>query len=442
MARRVEKSQAAFDRARKALVGGVNSPVRAFTAVGGTPPVIVKAKGSTITDLDDNTYIDYVGSYGPAILGHASQQVIAAISKAAQRGTTFGAPTEAEARLAEAIIAAMESIEQIRFVSSGTEAAMSAVRLARGATGRSKVIKCAGCYHGHADGMLVAAGSGAATLGVPSSPGVPAGTAADTLVVPYNDLAAVRQVMQDAEGQLAAMIVEPVAANMGVVPPAEGYLPGLRELCDAHGALLIFDEVITGFRVSPGGAQQLYGIQPDLTVLGKIIGGGLPVGAFGGPQHLMKHLAPEGSVYQAGTLSGNPLAMVAGLATLQALVAEGFYESLERRSAALADGLDAAARGAGLGGAVCINRVGSILSCFFAPPPITNYRDVQACDPKAYAAFFASMLDAGVYLAPSPFEAMFVSAAHSDGDIDATIGAAEDAFARTAKLMLKGAVDR
>jgi len=442
MVRRTEKSQAAFERARKVLVGGVNSPVRAFTAVGGTPPVIVKAKGSTITDVDDNTYIDYVGSYGPAILGHASEEVVAAINKAAQRGTTFGAPTEAEVRLAEAIIAAMPSLEKVRFVSSGTEAAMSAVRLGRGATGRSKVIKCAGCYHGHADGMLVSAGSGAATLGVPSSPGVPDGTAADTITVPYNNLAAVQQAMRDNDGQVAAMIVEPVAANMGVVPPAEGYLLGLRNLCDTHGALLIFDEVITGFRVSPGGAQQLYGVRPDLTVLGKIIGGGLPVGAFGGPERLMKHLAPEGGVYQAGTLSGNPLAMAAGLATLQALLAEGFYESLEQLSATLADGLAAAARQAGLGGEVCINRVGSILSCFFTTPPVTNYQDVSNCDAKAYAAFFGSMLDAGVYLAPSPFEAMFVSSAHSEGDIAVTVEAATAAFAQASKLMLKGAVDR
>jgi len=448
------KSQAAFERARRVLVGGVNSPVRAFTAVGGTPPVIARARGARITDVDGNTYVDYVCGYGPAILGHCPQPVVAAVTKAIRHGDSFGAPTEYETRLAEMIVEAMPSIQKVRFTSSGTEAVMSAVRLARGATGRSKIIKCIGCYHGHADALLVSAGSGATTLGVPSSPGVPAGAVADTLLVPYNDLAAARAAAESVRGQLAAVLVEPVAGNMGVVASAPGYLAGLRRLCDEHGALLIFDEVMTGFRVAYGGAQGLYGVRADLTALGKIIGGGLPVGAFGGSAEVMTHLAPEGPVYQAGTLSGNPAAMAAGIATLEALQKEGFYQRLERTSAALEEGMRQAAAQAGLGprrdelrggvpigGKVCFNRVGSMLTCFFTPGPVVDYASSTASDTRAFAAYFQAMLQRGVYLAPSQYEAMFVSAAHGEHEIRCTTEAATDAFA-AAKLMRDGDADR
>ena len=425
---RTSKSRAAFERARRVLVGGVNSPVRAYAAVGGSPVFVATAAGAHVTDVDGNTYVDYVGSYGPAILGHAPAAVVTAIQKAVPRGTSYGAPTEAETRLAEAVAAAVGSVEKVRFVSSGTEAVMTAVRLARGATGRSRIVKCIGGYHGHADAMLVSAGSGAATLGVPSSPGVPAGATADTLLVPYNDPRAAEEAFTAAAGDVAAMLVEPVAGNMGVVPPAPGYLRALRELCDRHGALLIFDEVMTGFRVAYGGAQALYGVRPDITTLGKIIGGGLPVGAVGAPADIMKHLAPEGPVYQAGTLSGNPAAMAAGLATLEVLQGEGFYERLERRSADLAAGLEQAARDAGLDGRVCFNRVGSMLCCFFAPPPVTDYAGASRSDLGAFAAWFRAMLGAGVFLPPSQYEALFVSAAHDEGDIDRTVEAARTGF--------------
>ena len=435
MARRTEESEAAFERARRVLVGGVNSPVRAFAAVGGKPPVIASAKGSKITDIDGNTYIDYVGSYGPAILGHAAEPVVAAVAKAIEGGMSYGAPTQGETLLAEAVVAAVASIEKLRFVSSGTEALMSAVRLARAATGRSKIVKCIGCYHGHADALLVAAGSGAATLGVPSSPGVPQGATADTVLVPYNDLAAATEAFERFDGEIAGFLVEPVAGNMGVVPPAEGYLGGLRKLCDTRGALLIFDEVITGFRVACGGAQELYGVRPDITTLGKIIGGGMPVGAFGASADIMRHLAPEGPVYQAGTLSGNPIAMAAGLATLEALGEESFYDRLEARSAALSEGLARAANEAHLDGKVCFNRVGSMLCCFFTGGPVRDYAQASSANTDAFAAYFHAMLDRGVYLAPSGFEAMFVSAAHTDGAIASTIDAAGEAFAAAARLM-------
>ncbi len=434
MSERTEKSEAAFRRGAKVLVGGVNSPVRAFAAVGGTPPVIERGKGSRLTDIDGNEYIDYVGSYGPAILGHAAEPVVTAISKAVLRGTSYGAPTEGETHLAEAIAAAVGSIEKVRFVSSGTEAAMSAIRLARGATGRDMIVKFTGCYHGHADALLVSAGSGATTLGVPSSPGVPAGATADTLLLAYNDLPAVQAAFARHGGEIACVLVEPVAGNMGVVPPAEGFLQGLRELCDGSGAWLIFDEVMTGFRVAFGGAQGLYGVRPDLTVLGKIVGGGMPVGAFGGPAELMKHLSPEGPVYQAGTLSGNPAAMAAGLATLQELREEGFYEQLERTGASLEAGLRAAAAEAGLSRKVCFSRVGSMMCCFFTPGPIRDYASAKRSNTAAYAAYFHAMLDAGVYLAPSQFEAMFVSAAHGEEDVAQTCRAASRAFAEAAEL--------
>ena len=431
MNERNRKSSAAFERARKVLVGGVNSPVRAFAAVGGAPVFIASARGAHVTDIDGNTYIDYVGGYGPAILGHAPVPVTRAVVEAVGRGTSYGTPTEAETQLAEAVVEAVESVQKVRFVNSGTEAVMSAIRLARGATGRARIIKCIGCYHGHADPLLVSAGSGATTLGVPSSGGVPAGATADTLLVPYNDAAAASEACS---GAVAAVLVEPVAGNMGVVAPEPGYLAALRETCDQHRALLIFDEVMTGFRVAYGGAQALYGVRPDITALGKIIGGGLPVGAVGAAADIMKHLAPEGPVYQAGTLSGNPPAMAAGLRTLEILRTEGFYEQLERRSARLAAGLGEAAGEAGLDGKVCINRVGSMLCCFFAPPPVRDYATATAGDAKAFAAWFHAMLAEGVFLAPSRFEAMFVSAAHGDADIDATVRAAAKAFRRSAAL--------
>ncbi|HAU38912.1 MAG TPA: glutamate-1-semialdehyde-2,1-aminomutase [Phycisphaerales bacterium] len=442
MSEESNKSAAAFERARRVLVGGVNSPVRAFAAVGGTPPVIACAAGAKIVDLDGREYIDYVGSYGPAILGHAPPAVVRAIRDAAGRGSSYGAPTAAETLLAEAIAAVLPSVEKVRFTSSGTEAAMTAVRLARGATGRAKIVKFVGCYHGHADALLVSAGSGATTLGVPSSPGVPAGAVADTLLVEYNDLPGVERAFSQHGGDIAAVLVEPVAGNMGVVPPAAGFLESLRRMCDKHGTLLVFDEVMTGFRVSHAGAQGLYGVRPDLTVLGKIIGASMPVGAVGGPAAVMKHLAPEGPVYQAGTLSGNPVAMAAGLAALAALREKGFYDRLEKISAELEAGLRSAATQAGLAGKVTINRVGSMLTVFFAPPPVINYRQATASDTQAFAAYFHAMLEAGIYLPPSQFEAIFVSAAHTESDIAATVQAAHGALRAAARLMETGSSGR
>ncbi|MCL2701621.1 MAG: glutamate-1-semialdehyde 2,1-aminomutase [Phycisphaerae bacterium] len=427
------KSETLLTKANRVLVGGVNSPVRAFAAVGGVPPFIAKGKGATLTDADGNHYIDYVGGYGPMILGHAHERVMTAITKAVHKGASFGAPTESEVKLAEAVAEAMPAIEAVRLVSSGTEAVMTALRLARGVTGRAKIVKTVGGYHGHADAMLVSAGSGALTLGVPSSPGVPAGAAADTVLVPYNDLSAAAAAMEQFAGQIAGMIVEPVAGNMGVVLPGEGYLQGLRELCDAHGAMLIFDEVMTGFRLAYGGAQQVYGVRPDITTLGKILGGGMPVGAVGGRRTLMNHLAPVGPVYQAGTLSGNPIAMAAGLATLAELQAEGFYESLEQASAQLAQGLLDAARAAGLADRVCLNRAASMMTLFFTPGPVRDHAAATAADPAAFATYFHAMLDAGVYLPPSQYEAFFLSAAHTQDDIHRTIDAAQHAMGLVAK---------
>lgn len=434
MSKKTAKSEAAFAAARKVLVGGVDSPVRAFSAVGGAPPFIASASGAHITDIDGNTYIDYVAGYGPAILGHACPSVTEAIVQASKRGTSYGAPTQAERILAEVIADAIASVQMVRFVSSGTEAVMTAVRLARGVTGRNRIIKCIGCYHGHADALLVAAGSGATTLGMPSSPGVPPGATADTILVDYNNLSAMQAAFDACDGNIAAVLVEPVAGNMGVVPPADGYLQGLRNICDRHGALLILDEVMTGFRVAYGGAQSLYGVRPDITTLGKIVGGGMPVGAVAGPVDILSRLSPAGPIYQAGTLSGNPVTMAAGLATLKALKEDGFYHRLEKKSAALAAGLQQAAQNQ-LPGQITVNRVGSMMSVFFTPGPVTDYPTATASNLHAFAAYFHYMLDAGIYLAPSQFEAAFVSIAHSDEDIAATVEAAAGAFAVAAKQM-------
>ena len=427
--RPVAASEAAFKKARQFMPGGVSSPVRAFKGVGGTPVFVREGERCLVTDLDGTQYIDYVASYGPLIAGHANERVVAALSKAIGRGTSFGFPTEYETQLASVICSALPSVEMVRFVNSGTEATMSAIRLARAATGRDVVVKCIGCYHGHSDGLLVQAGSGALTLGTPSSPGVPASVTAATAVVHYNDLAGAGAVFQRFPGQVACFMVEPVAGNMGVVPPAAGYLEGLRALCDRHGALLVFDEVMTGFRVAWGGAQVRFGITPDLTCLGKVIGGGLPCAAYGGPAKLMEQVSPAGPVYQAGTLSGNPLAMAGGLATLEILSEPEAYEKLERKGAMLADGLAEAAEAAGV--PLAVNRVGSMLTPFFVKAKgqaVRNYADATACDTAAYATFFHAMLDEGVHLAPSQYEAMFVGLAHKKDLIEETVRAAGVAF--------------
>jgi glutamate-1-semialdehyde 2,1-aminomutase len=431
-------SDAAFQRAKQLMPGGVSSPVRAFKGVGGTPVFIKEGSGAVVKDVDGNSYIDYVGSYGPLIAGHANERVVAALSKAIGRGTSFGFPTESEAHLAQVIVGAFPSgaVEMVRFVNSGTEAAMSAIRLARAATGRDIIVKCIGCYHGHADALLVEAGSGALTLGTPSSPGVPKSVTAATALVHYNDLDGARAVFEKYSGQIAAFLVEPVAGNMGVVPPADGYLQGLRELCDKHQSLLVFDEVMTGFRVAWGGAQVRYNVKPDITVLGKVIGGGVPCAAYGASRRLMEMISPAGPVYQAGTLSGNPLAMAAGLSTLEILKEGNCYEQLERRSAMLAEGLIDAAGAAGV--PVALNRVGSMLTPFFraagtsSASHVGNFTEAVASDTKAYATFFHAMLDEGVHLAPSQYEAMFVGLAHTDEQIEQTITAAEAAFAAVA----------
>jgi glutamate-1-semialdehyde 2,1-aminomutase len=424
----LNRSRALQQRAEKLLPGGVDSPVRAFRAVGGNPPMIVRAEGATLIDADGNRYIDYVGSWGPMILGHAAPHVIDAIQKTAANGTSFGASTPSEADLAEIIVQAMPSIEKLRFVSSGTEACMSAIRLARGFTGRNFVIKFEGCYHGHADSLLVKAGSGVATFGIPGSAGVPEETAQHTIALPFNDITAVDVAFDKLPDQIACIIVEPVVGNMGTVPPAPGYLQGLRDIATRNGALLIVDEVMTGFRVAPGGAQSLYGITPDLTTLGKIIGGGLPVGAFGGPAEIMNHLAPLGPVYQAGTLSGNPLAMAAGIATLSHLLAnkESIYTQLERSTKAIAEGVAAAAKEKNI--PLTTNRVGSMFTWFFTPDAVTGWDSASKSDTAAFAKFHRAMLDAGVWLPPSQYEAAFVSTMHGDAEIAATIAAAKAAF--------------
>ena len=420
------KSRDAFSQACRVLPGGVNSPVRAFGGVDMDPLFIASASGSTIRDLDGNAYIDYVGSWGPMILGHAHPAVLEAIHRAVDQGTSFGAPTVAETELAEKIVRAFASIEKVRLVSSGTEAVMSAVRVARAFTGRDMIVKMVGCYHGHSDSFLVAAGSGVAERGTASSPGVPPALAELTVVVPYNDIDAVRAAFANHPGRIAAVLAEPVAANMGVIPPAEGYLETLRTLCDEHDTLLIFDEVISGFRVALGGAQERYGVSSDLTCLGKIIGGGLPLAAFGGRAEIMDKLAPLGEVYQAGTLSGNPIATAAANATLDILAQPGSYDKLESSAAALEAGFADAAAQADV--PVTLNRVGSIMSCFFCDHPVRSFADVQATDIARFKRFFAAMLQRGVYLAPSAYEAMFVSLAHSEGDIEQTLAAARASF--------------
>ncbi len=419
-------SKKLFEAAQRLMPGGVNSPVRAFKSVGAQPHFIARARGARLYDADGNAFVDYVMSWGPMILGHAPAPVVKAIARAAARGTSYGAPTALEVALAGMIVEAVPSMERVRLVSSGTEAVMSAVRLARAYTGRDAILKFEGCYHGHADSLLVKAGSGAATLGIPDSPGVPADLARHTLTTPYNDVTAVERLLEANRGNLACVIVEPVAGNMGVVPPRSEFLGRLRELTSHYGIVLIFDEVITGFRVAYGGAQSRYGVVPDLTCLGKIIGGGLPVGAYGGPHKIMKLVAPEGPVYQAGTLSGNPLAVTAGIETLKVLKKPGVYRELEEQGRRLSDGLSREAREAGV--TMTLNRVGSMMTMFFTPGPVTDYASAKKSDTQAYARFFRAMLNQGVYLAPSQFEAAFLSTAHTAADLTKTVKAARAAF--------------
>jgi glutamate-1-semialdehyde 2,1-aminomutase len=428
MPRSHSRSRQLQQRAEKLLPGGVDSPVRAFRAVGGDPPFVTHAKGAYLFDADGNRYLDFFGSWGPMILGHAFPPVVEAIQQAAARGASFGASIAAESDLAELVTQCFPSIQKLRFVSSGTEACMSAVRLARGFTGRNFVIKFEGCYHGHSDAMLVKAGSGVATLGIPGSAGVPAETAQHTLALPFNDLEAVRTAFDAYPGAIACVIVEPVVGNAGTIPPSAGYLEGLRALTTEHGALLILDEVMTGFRLSLGGAQQLYGVVPDLTTLGKIIGGGLPCGAFGGRADIMNYLAPLGPVYQAGTLSGTPLAMAAGLATLRELIAQkdAIYPALEKTTAAIADGVAAIAHEAGV--ALTVNRVGSMFTWFFTPNAVTDFTSAAASDTEAFGRFHRAMMEDGIWLPPSQFEAAFVSTAHNETEVEATLWVAREAM--------------
>jgi glutamate-1-semialdehyde 2,1-aminomutase len=425
------KSAALFQQAQQLMPGGVNSPVRAFKSVNLQPPFIQRAAGARVYDVDGNVYIDYVGSWGPLILGHAHPQVVAAVQQAAADGCSFGAPTEREVRLAQLIVEAFPAMDMVRMVNSGTEATMTAIRLARGFTGRDMILKFAGCYHGHADSLLVKAGSGAMTFGVPDSPGVPADLARHTLTVPFNNLAAVRQALEQHPGQVAAVIVEPAAGNMGLVPPEPDFLEGLRQVTRAHGTLLIFDEVITGFRVVYGGMQTLYNIEPDLTALGKIVGGGLPVGAYGGKREIMERMSPVGPVYQAGTLSGNPLAMAAGIATLELLRAAPPYAALAERTAYLVQQTEQAAKRYGV--PVYITSLGSMFTLFFSARPIHNYDEASTCDIPTFRRYFAAMLQAGIYLAPSQFETGFLSTAHTDEDIAITLRAGAAALQAVAE---------
>lgn len=423
----LDRSKRLLDSAKKVIPGGVNSPVRAFRAVGGEPPFIARGEGAYLWDEDGNRYVDYVLSWGPLILGHAHPAVIDALSNAAMKGTSYGAPTALETELAELVIGMVPSVEMVRFVNSGTEATMSALRLARAYTGRHKIVKFEGCYHGHGDMLLVQAGSGVATLGLPDSPGVPPGAAQDTLTAPFNSLSAVEALFHQFPDEIAAIILEPVVGNMGVIPPASGFLEGLRELTETHGALLIFDEVMTGFRVALGGAQELYGIDPDLTTLGKVIGGGLPVGAYAGKREIMETVSPAGPMYQAGTLSGNPLAMTAGLVTLRELRKPGVFEGIVAQTQRLCQGMGQAAAASGV--PVYQTRVGTMFCTYFTEGPVSDYASAKRSDTAAFGRFFQTMLEAGVYLAPSQFEAGFTSTAHDDHVIEATIEAAHGAFA-------------
>ncbi len=425
-------SKKLFEEAQELIPGGVNSPVRAFKAVGDHPVFIAKGEGSKLYDVDGNEYVDYICSWGPLLLGHQPEAVTKAVQDALLKGSTYGAPTALEVEIAKLIVDAVPSVEMVRMVNSGTEATMSAIRLARGYTKRNKFVKFEGCYHGHADHLLIKAGSGALTFGVPSSPGVPESIASETLTASYNDLNSVKKLFAEYPDQIAAVIVEPVAGNMGLVPPAEGFLEGLREVTKEHGALLIFDEVISGFRASYGGAQKVFDIMPDITCLGKIIGGGLPVGAYGGRKEIMQHVAPVGPVYQAGTLSGNPVAMAAGIATLNELAKPGVYEAVEAKTKTLAQGVQAAADKAGV--TVSINQSASLMTVFFTEQKVDSYAAAMSSDTAKFKVFFQSMLNQGVYLPPSQFECWFVSLAHSDEDIAKTIAAAEQAFAEVAAM--------
>ncbi|MBW2706868.1 MAG: glutamate-1-semialdehyde 2,1-aminomutase [Deltaproteobacteria bacterium] len=425
------KSQSLYERALNIIPGGVNSPVRACKSVGADPLFIERGEGCMIYDADGNRFIDYIGSWGPLILGHRHPAVMEAIVSVLERGTSFGAPTDLEIQLAQMVIDAVDSVDVVRMVNSGTEATMSAIRLARGATGRDLVIKFDGCYHGHADTLLVAAGSGVATLGIPGSPGVPEAVAQHTISLPFNDKDAIEKVMDEKGDKIACVIVEPVAGNMGLVPPANGFLETLREFTQKHGAVLIFDEVMTGFRVAYGGAQSLYGIVPDLTCFGKVIGGGLPVGAYGGKKDIMSQIAPQGTIYQAGTLSGNPIAMTAGIATLEQLKKDGVYESLEEKSSRLVAGLANAAQNAGV--AARVEHVGSMLGMFFTDRDVACFEDAKTCDLELFSNFYQGMRQQGVYIAPSQFEVLFLSSAHADEYIEATANAAEQVLKNLVK---------
>ena len=419
---KIDRSVELLSRAERVIPGGVNSPVRAFRAVGGTPLFVARARGPHLWDADGNRYVDYVGSWGPMILGHAEPSVVEAAKTAIDRGSSFGAPTEGEVRLAELVTERIPSAERLRLVSSGTEATMSAIRVARGFTGRDTILKFEGCYHGHADYLLVKAGSGVATFDLPDSPGVPADFARHTVTLPFNDLAAVKALFEERGEEIACVILEPVTGNMGVIPPAPGYLAGLREITREHGAVLLFDEVMCGFRIHPAGAQGLYGVEPDMTAFGKIIGGGMPMGAYGGRADIMDRVAPAGPIYQAGTLSGNPCAVAAGLTTLQALGTPGLYDQLEERCKRLADGLEEAVQSSGV--EARLQRVGSMMTLFFgATGPVSCFQDVRACDHEMFARFFHGMLERGIYLPPSGYEAWFVSLAHEEEDLERTVDA-------------------